>query len=349
MSTKLVWVRSFPSDCLAETNGMKAFQIATYVTLKWHMRKNGEPIFYDQDKLAHSAGCSKKLFNKALEFLLRDKKIICLEDGRLWSLQVEEELNNSNENLNKFSERAQKAAKARWDKSQDNNEYDAKHDAKSSKHDAKAMLNDANHNHNHNHINKKTNTIVLAKKEIDESFDQNTDQVLELVSEQSELSSESPPPIHEQKNVLKKTKHSKAHRGGRLPKDFEPDFDFAIQEGLPPERVKVEIAKFRDYWSSKSGANATKLDWQATWRNWVRNSKDFNKPSQGVNYGKQGSNQGNEKISLSRQVAHAMSDIRNSGSAFEFLFKNDKRISAPLAAQSETFDFRSGAHYLTSQ
>ncbi|WP_019224035.1 DUF1376 domain-containing protein [Bartonella rattaustraliani] len=253
MSNKLVWVHSFPSDCLAETNGMKAFQIATYVTLKWHMHKNGAPIFYDQDKLAHSAGCSKKIFNKALEFLIRDKKIICLEDGRLWSLDVEEELADCQEKLDKSLEKSAKAsqsAKVRWENSKDKNDAYAD-----------SMRNDANHNHIYN---KKSKTIVLDKKEIDEDFYQNTDQVLELVSEQSEISSENLPPIHEQKNVLKKTKQSKAHRGGRLPADFEPDFDFAIKEGLPPERVKVEIAKFRDYWSSKSGANATKLDWLTT-------------------------------------------------------------------------------------
>jgi anti-sigma-K factor RskA len=31
--------------------------------------------------------------------------------------------------------------------------------------------------------------------------------------------------------------------------------------------------QFRDYWSAKAGSGSTKLDWQATWRNWVRNQK----------------------------------------------------------------------------
>ncbi|AQX19764.1 hypothetical protein [Bartonella sp. WD16.2] len=48
MSTKLLWVKSFSSDCLADTSGMKAFQIATYVILQWHMRRSGEPIFVIQ-------------------------------------------------------------------------------------------------------------------------------------------------------------------------------------------------------------------------------------------------------------------------------------------------------------
>lgn len=33
-----------------------------------------------------------------------------------------------------------------------------------------------------------------------------------------------------------------------------------------------EYPAFRDYWISKSGKDATKLDWLATWRNWLRNS-----------------------------------------------------------------------------
>ena len=39
---------------------------------------------------------------------------------------------------------------------------------------------------------------------------------------------------------------------------------------------------FRDYWIAKTGNNATKLDWFATWRNWVRNQKS----TTGENYGK---------------------------------------------------------------
>ena len=34
--------------------------------------------------------------------------------------------------------------------------------------------------------------------------------------------------------------------------------------------VEQEADMFRDYWISKSGQQATKLDWAATWRNWWR-------------------------------------------------------------------------------
>ena len=38
----------------------------------------------------------------------------------------------------------------------------------------------------------------------------------------------------------------------------------------PAEKVRQEGASFRDYWAAKSGKEATKLDWEATWRNWCR-------------------------------------------------------------------------------
>ena len=39
-----------------------------------------------------------------------------------------------------------------------------------------------------------------------------------------------------------------------------------------PEHVRFEADKFRDYWRGKSGKDAAKADWLATWRNWVRNA-----------------------------------------------------------------------------
>lgn len=36
-----------------------------------------------------------------------------------------------------------------------------------------------------------------------------------------------------------------------------------------------EYQAFRDYWSAKAGKDAAKLDWLATWRNWLRRSDRF--------------------------------------------------------------------------
>lgn len=46
--------------------------------------------------------------------------------------------------------------------------------------------------------------------------------------------------------------------------------EWAMQEGLSEVCIRREADRFRDYWIAESGAKAAKLDWQATWRNWVR-------------------------------------------------------------------------------
>ncbi|WP_375663813.1 DUF1376 domain-containing protein [Bartonella sp. CL63NXGY] len=346
MSTKLAWVRCFPSDWVSDASGMTSHQISTYMMLILLMYKKRQPILENASILARISGCSVKAFNKALDFLLSDEKLIRLEDGRLWSLQVEEELNNSNENLNKFSERAQKAAKARWDKNTK--------DACDIKHDANNMLKDAKHDacdaitNNTNIYNKKNKTNVLLKKGIDFEDLETIDLVDEPIEcdVESQLEQTNQSIIHEQENVPKKAKRVKTDRGCRLPADFEPDCDFAIREGLPPERVKVEIAKFRDYWRSKAGANATKIDWQATWRNWVRKAiEDLQK---GKNYGKPSTETTEQQRGWSYRVAQHMSNIKNSDSVYKFLFEDDNRTTIPLEDRAKTIDCRSGENYLIS-
>lgn len=39
--------------------------------------------------------------------------------------------------------------------------------------------------------------------------------------------------------------------------------------------LKVETAKFVDYWTAESGAKAVKRDWVAAWRNWMRRAQEY--------------------------------------------------------------------------
>jgi hypothetical protein len=64
-------------------------------------------------------------------------------------------------------------------------------------------------------------------------------------------------------------------RATRLPTDWapsEPLFAWASKE-RPDLDIATTIAKFRDYWQAKPGRGGTKLDWDATFRNWVRDEK----------------------------------------------------------------------------
>lgn len=60
-------------------------------------------------------------------------------------------------------------------------------------------------------------------------------------------------------------------RGTRLPSDFQvtPEMVRWARAKVPSVNGKVETEKFINYWSSKAGKDATKLDWVATWRNWM--------------------------------------------------------------------------------
>lgn len=65
-------------------------------------------------------------------------------------------------------------------------------------------------------------------------------------------------------------------RGTRLDPNWLPSKELADQmrAECPGVDLKREHAKFVDYWVSKSGAAATKRDWPATWRNWIRTAHE---------------------------------------------------------------------------
>jgi hypothetical protein len=71
-------------------------------------------------------------------------------------------------------------------------------------------------------------------------------------------------------------------KGARIPDDFAltPErAQFAQEQGVNPTRTH---AQFCDFWRAKSGAGATKLDWDATWRNWCRKESDSNPARRGA-------------------------------------------------------------------
>ncbi|WP_375615908.1 MULTISPECIES: YdaU family protein [unclassified Bartonella] len=68
----------------------------------------------------------------------------------------------------------------------------------------------------------------------------------------------------------KKSSTSAIGKGHRLPEHWQADIGAAVSEGLSESQALWQAKKFRDYWQAKSGKEALKVDWQATWRNWFR-------------------------------------------------------------------------------
>ena len=60
-------------------------------------------------------------------------------------------------------------------------------------------------------------------------------------------------------------------RGTRIPDDFHVTADMVTwaRERCPHVDGRLETEKFVNYWRAKTGKDATKLDWEATWRNWM--------------------------------------------------------------------------------
>jgi uncharacterized protein YdaU (DUF1376 family) len=65
-------------------------------------------------------------------------------------------------------------------------------------------------------------------------------------------------------------------KGTRLSDEWVPSWvDYNFAEGaLGPFTAESELAKFKDYWKSAPNAKGVKLDWDATWRNWVRSAAE---------------------------------------------------------------------------
>ena len=86
-------------------------------------------------------------------------------------------------------------------------------------------------------------------------------------------------------------------RGSRLRDDWVLPREWgqwALSEQWPEPVIREQAEKFRDYWISVPGQKGVKLDWLATWRNWMRNS-NAPKVHQGDRHG-QRTSKGSRKL-----------------------------------------------------
>lgn len=80
-----------------------------------------------------------------------------------------------------------------------------------------------------------------------------------------------------------------ARKGTRLSDTWQPnvvEFDYALGKGLTPHDIDIEAERFRNYWTAKAGREAAKLDWPATWRNWILTASERKGQANGVGYGR---------------------------------------------------------------
>lgn len=73
-----------------------------------------------------------------------------------------------------------------------------------------------------------------------------------------------------------------AKRGTRLPADWMPSRDLIAWATTQRHDLNVpqQVDAFRDYWTAQPGQKGVKLDWDATWRNWIRNARQGSRSQQ---------------------------------------------------------------------
>ncbi|WP_375674864.1 hypothetical protein [Bartonella sp. CL100XZDX] len=234
MSSKLPWTRLFADKWAIVVDYLPAVEGNIYMRLRLRMLHTGEPLFYNIKVLSNYTGYSVKKFEAALNVLLEEGYFIRLADGRLWNLDVEEELNNSNENLNRLSEKAIKAANTKRNKQKDNSsrEHDDVMMTSSRGHDDIMMSSSRQHININNNNNKKNKNIILSKREIDfENLETNdfVEKAIEcddVQSEQIKTIETKQPIIHEQNTNTS----NKANNRWQI--------DEAMIEKLPSRKVK---------------------------------------------------------------------------------------------------------------
>lgn len=82
-------------------------------------------------------------------------------------------------------------------------------------------------------------------------------------------------PIDTSLKKVSRQSSNRASRGTRIDPDWKPsaiEEQFAIGEGFSMMELTREAARFRDYWKGRAGSGGVKLDWKATWQNWIRTS-----------------------------------------------------------------------------
>lgn len=101
-------------------------------------------------------------------------------------------------------------------------------------------------------------------------------------------------------NKIKEVKKEVSSRGSRFALDHPPpDWIQFCQTQRPELNAGIIFDSFRDYWLAIPGRRGCKLDWTATWRNWIRNQKQEPK-NEGFTNTKSKFQQGIEGIAAAR-------------------------------------------------
>ncbi|WP_406604098.1 YdaU family protein [Bartonella gliris] len=303
-SSTLPYVCWYQNDFLGGVRGMRAHEIGIYTILLNEMYARGRPLELSIERLARLCGCDKRTFGNVLQMLIQEGKILNLANG-LWNKRCENVFQERAKLLEQKSfagrSSAQKRKKINAKVQQLLNE--SARDAEQSSESQKGEEKETPHG-----VSEKQFFVFATEEEKERKAA--CAQLCSTHTSSQPFSSSPPlspsklctNPSQKQdltQNAAEKVRHSRGSaqsptpstsgsaqsptstsdkiksrtattKGQRLPDDWQADIRAAISEGLSEEQAHWQEKKFRDYWHAKSGKDALKVDWQATWRNWFR-------------------------------------------------------------------------------
>lgn len=230
----LPYIQLYVADYLADTMHLTTEEHGAYLLIIMNYWQTGKPI--PIKRLAAVARLSNERWNSVKE-TLQDFFIVT---------ETHWHHNRIDEDLSKVSDKQSGASKA------------GKASAAARKAKKEAELKQKGNDRSTN-VEK-----TLERKGNHTDTDTDTD------TEDKESAAKASPPA-----VAEPSKKNK--RGTRLPDDWKLTAEYinAAAELRPDLSAVLETVagNFADYWHAKAGQGATKIDWLATWRNWLRNEK----------------------------------------------------------------------------
>lgn len=246
MSRTNTWMPLYVADYLADTTRLNAAQHGAYMLLLMEIWRNG-PVANVPSELAMITKTDVRTWSKDIWPTLK-RFFQTDDDGNLYQKRLLLERQKAEEISNKRREAVQQRKDRQANKPPANTQQEDNNDPTNvgSNEHTRALSRD---NHNYTSSLRSEDPSLRSGGA---SSDASTGQAVAVA-----------------------TKATKTKRACRLAENWHPtpeQIQFARDNGVDPVKT---AAVFRDYWLGVPGSRGSKLDWDATWRNWVRRDQDI--------------------------------------------------------------------------
>lgn len=159
-----------------------------------------------------------------------------------------------------------------------------------------------------------------ATKPVTSGFSRETEekanQTPDTINQQPDAICQQPGNQDEAKIQKPKTLKADASRGSRLPADWVlpaswEEWAARNRSDLTSEGIREIAEAFKDHWISQPGRYGIKVDWEATWRNWIRNER----PSKAISF----ADRKKREHEQSQAALHAWAEGEKADSELEFI------------------------------